>query len=232
MQTLPQGTSWARLSIILIGRFLITKPASSPKLIFGLLAYALLDWDVGETSLTQGYKMVVGSTPRMDFNNHIIESHSTSITLAMESADDLFSPEALRLLDQYCNQPLPGLQPDQFLPDLQPDQPLPDLQPDQLFLAMQQSTPPLEDEMSKALTATLTQRKHKSRKPDSSVDIPGCSVLGISTEGPSQSRRSRFGPEKRQKVASVRGAGACLRCRVLKISVCRREVSPGGATSD
>lgn len=197
MQTLPQGTSWARLSIILIGRFLITKPASSPKLIFGLPAYALLDWDVGETSLTQDYKMVVGSTPRMDFNNHIIESHSTSITLAMESADDLFSPEALRLLDQYCNQPLL----------------------------------PLEDEMSKALTATLTQRKHKSRKPDSSVDIPGCSVLGISTEGPSQSRRSRFGPEKRQKVASVRGAGACLRCRVLKISVCRREVSPGGATS-
>lgn len=34
----------------------------------------------------------------------------------MDSIDELFSPEALRLLDEFCNAPQPTFEPDELLP--------------------------------------------------------------------------------------------------------------------
>ena len=61
--------------------------------------------------------------------------------------------------------------------------------------------------------------KPKGRNGGQRPSIPGFLTLEFPNDGPLKSKRSKFDTQGREKVASVRRKGACLRCRVLKISV-------------
>lgn len=50
--------------------------------------------------------------------------------------------------------------------------------------------------------------------------IPGCSTLSFGSSVKPKRKRAKFDIKAREKVATVRKKGACLRCRALKIPVC------------
>ncbi len=59
----------------------------------------------------------------------------------------------------------------------------------------------------------------KSKKNDSPLDLPGCSSFSIARSDSTKPKRAKFPQQRRKEVAEVRGLGACLRCRYLKVSV-------------
>lgn len=108
----------------------------------------------------------------------------------MESIDEFFSPEALRLLNQEEAILLP--------PDL----------PDEVFDFGESLSPPVPPHF-----------EAKEKAAGSSHAFPGCSTISPADGRPSKRQRKHFDPERRKDVAETRKKGACLRCRVLKTSV-------------
>ncbi len=116
---------------------------------------------------------------------------SSLFPLIMEEINDLFSPEALRLLEGTGVGCETTFQSEEF---------------------------PVDDESS---TASLQPKAQKNQRTSHSLHrIPGCKTLSPREPAKSKRKRAIF---DREKVATVRKKGACLRCRVLKIPVSHPE---------
>ena len=108
----------------------------------------------------------------------------------MNDHDDLFSPEALRLLDESCDGSRLIIEPNGFSLDEQQ---------------------PAIDRNRRA------RRSRNGRHWD--AHIPGQSIIELPFCSRRNRRRAKFDKESRKKVAIVRKKGACMRCRILKIPV-------------
>lgn len=108
----------------------------------------------------------------------------------MDDTDDFVFPETLRLLNEFCKNSGPAFQPNDL----------------SLLDQAHGAAPPCE-----------TQTKGKDR--NSSLNSAGCSTLNIGNVTELKRKRAKFDESRRKKVANVRKKGACMRCRLLKISV-------------
>lgn len=108
----------------------------------------------------------------------------------MDDFDELFSSEALRLLEGSDIDYGTILQPDEL---------------------------PVEREPF--ATAAPSEPYTNHNDPPSIHPTPGCSTLSFGPIAKPQRKRAKFDIKAREKVAAVRKKGACLRCRALKIPV-------------
>ena len=108
----------------------------------------------------------------------------------MDDIGELFSPEALRLLEES------GID---------------------YGTVVQPESPPAEYNPSS--TPTQRDKQRKKRPPHSLQSIPGCSSVSLSDLAEAKRKRAKFSIKAREKVAAVRKKGACLRCRALKLPV-------------
>lgn len=113
----------------------------------------------------------------------------------MEDISDLFSPEALRLLEESGINYETVYQPDEAPVDHEP--------------------PTVSDQ------SVLTQSEAREMQgvSQSVQRAPKISRLCLGQSAKSRRKRARFDLNARVKVANVRKKGACLRCRTLKIPV-------------
>ena len=108
----------------------------------------------------------------------------------MDDISELFSPEALRLLEES------GIDDGTVI------------QPDSSPIEYTPSTAP-----------TQCDEQTKKRPPHSLQSIPGCLSISLSDLAKANRKRAKFSIKAREKVAAVRKKGACLRCRALKLPV-------------
>lgn len=106
----------------------------------------------------------------------------------MDDVDDLFSAEALRLLEQSA-----------------------------IDYKTVSSEVPVDHELRTALPQCETRVKQINSYPFQR--IPGCSTLPLGKTAKAKRKRKKFDSKLREKVATIRKKGACLRCRILKVPV-------------
>ncbi len=135
----------------------------------------------------------------------------------MGDIDDLFSPEALRLLDEFINDSHLTSEPSGSL--LEADLLALDL-PEFLNgsdLNFEPSGRSLDAELP--LLDVPNQEDSKREPSHKTNQITGYSTLEIPGVTVKNRKRAKFDERSRQKVANVRKKGACMRCRTLKIPV-------------
>ena len=108
----------------------------------------------------------------------------------MSVSDDLFSPAALRLLNEFCN--------------------------DSGQTFEENGLPLDQNHVGPDLASHAPRKRHKAHM---APHVPGCSKLVFSEVASQNRKRARFDQRGREKVALVRKKGACMRCRILKIPV-------------
>ena len=110
----------------------------------------------------------------------------------MDNCDDLFSPEALRLLEEFF---------------------------DSNNLLIEPNESSLEVEQPELLIDLPWQTQSKPKHPKSQSVIPGTSTIDFPILTGRKRKRAKFDEKARQKVAAVRKKGSCMRCRILKLPV-------------
>ena len=108
----------------------------------------------------------------------------------MDNIDDLFSSEALRLLEDYG-----------YAPDASS-------RPQELSLG--------DDASFQEPTHQPSPKRKRRVAPQA---IPGCLTLSLADTATPKPKRAKFESKRKDEVASVRKIGACFRCKQLKISV-------------
>ena len=108
----------------------------------------------------------------------------------MDYFDELFSPEALRLLEESGFDCGTVFQLDE-----------------------------LQVEHESVVTPAPREAHTNQIDPYSYHPTPGCSTLDFENVAKSKRKRAKFEIKAREKVAAVRKKGACLRCRALKVPV-------------
>ena len=130
----------------------------------------------------------------------------------MSGFDDLFSPEALRILDEFCNGNRISFEPDET--SLNAKQTGYGL----LTLDTRDSNSPHTQQTFLPSKSCFSGRVMQDRKRKIQ-EVPGSSTLAFSNFPENKRKRAKFDPKGRRKVAAVRKKGACMRCRILKIPV-------------
>lgn len=121
-------------------------------------------------------------------HNHLAFS---LLVLIMDDISEIFSHEALRLLEESGVDYGTEVQADGLAAEYPPSVAL---------------TPP---------NVHMKKRPRQSRQP-----VPGFSSNSLNNIVQTKRKRAKFAIKAREKVAAVRKKGACLRCRILKLSVC------------
>ncbi len=108
----------------------------------------------------------------------------------MGDINDFFSPGALRLLEGS------------------------EIDGEQVF---QPNHIPIDHNVATAPTNLPAQTPQE--RPHFSQRVPRCSTVSLGQLAKPKRKRAKFDTTAREKVATVRETGACLRCRLLKITV-------------
>ncbi len=108
----------------------------------------------------------------------------------MGDINDFFSPEALRLFEESATDG------------------------EEVF---QLNDIPIDHNVATAPTDLQAQTPRE--RPHFPQRVPRCSTLSLEQFSKPKRKRAKFDITARKKVATVREKGACLRCRLLKITV-------------